>query len=209
MTESPATVTPLPALDLHDLIGSRICHDLISPIGAIGNGVELLMMDGGAKSPEMALIAESVAHANARIRFYRVAFGATTADQRIGSREIGGILSDLTRGGRLAVEWHGAADLSRAGAKMAFLAFLCLEHALPLGGRIVLAEESGRWRITGSSVRLRIEPDLWAYLVPQSDRAPAPVSPAQVQFALLPRVAREDGRRIAVEQGQDAITIAF
>ena len=37
--------------DLAALIGSRICHDLISPIGAIGNGVELLMMDGAAKTP--------------------------------------------------------------------------------------------------------------------------------------------------------------
>ena len=39
--------------DLAALVGSRICHDLISPIGAIGNGVELLMMEGAAKGPEM------------------------------------------------------------------------------------------------------------------------------------------------------------
>ena len=52
--------------DLSALIGSRICHDLISPIGAIGNGVELLMMEGRA-GPEVALIAESVAAANAQI----------------------------------------------------------------------------------------------------------------------------------------------
>ena len=55
--------------DLSALLGSRICHDLISPIGAIGNGVELLMMEGGTPSPELVLIAESVAAANARIRF--------------------------------------------------------------------------------------------------------------------------------------------
>ncbi len=47
--------------DLAALVGSRICHDLISPIGAIGNGVELMMMEGAAKGPEMALITESVA----------------------------------------------------------------------------------------------------------------------------------------------------
>ena len=66
--------------DLAALIGSRICHDLISPIGAIGNGVELMMMDGTAKTPELALIAESVANANARIRYFRVAFGSAGAD---------------------------------------------------------------------------------------------------------------------------------
>mgnify|MGYP000296592635 CR=1 FL=1 len=45
---------------LNDLIGSRICHDLISPIGAIGNGVELLGLTG-PPSPEVRLIADSVA----------------------------------------------------------------------------------------------------------------------------------------------------
>ena len=52
--------------DLAALLGSRICHDLISPIGAIGNGLELLMMDPGTHGPEMSLISESVGHANAR-----------------------------------------------------------------------------------------------------------------------------------------------
>jgi histidine phosphotransferase ChpT len=63
-------------IELTSLIGSRICHDLISPLGAIGNGVELLAMSEVAKGPEMSLIAESVENANARIRFFRVAFGA-------------------------------------------------------------------------------------------------------------------------------------
>ena len=67
--------------DLAALIGSRICHDLISPIGAIGNGVELMMMDGTAKTPELALIAESVANANARIRYANGCVANTTASR--------------------------------------------------------------------------------------------------------------------------------
>jgi len=47
------------------LIGSRICHDLISPIGAITNGLELLNMAGEANGPEMSLIGESVGNASA------------------------------------------------------------------------------------------------------------------------------------------------
>ena len=72
--------------DLSALLGSRICHDLISPLGAIANGVELLQMSGAAASPEVALIAESVANANARIRFFRVAYGIASAGQRVGRR---------------------------------------------------------------------------------------------------------------------------
>ena len=55
-------------LDLAALVGSRICHDLISPIGAIGNGVELLSLTDGDTGAEMDLINESVQNANARIR---------------------------------------------------------------------------------------------------------------------------------------------
>ena len=69
--------------DLAALIASRICHDLISPLGAIGNGVELLAMEPGGTRPEMALISESVANANARIRFFRICFGQASSDQRI------------------------------------------------------------------------------------------------------------------------------
>lgn len=78
--------------DLTALLGSRICHDLISPIGAIGNGLELLMMDGSSTSPEMVLISESVAHADARIRFFRVAYGMAQADHRIGKAEVQSVL---------------------------------------------------------------------------------------------------------------------
>jgi histidine phosphotransferase ChpT len=74
--------------DLTSLIGSRICHDLISPLGAIGNGVELLAMSGTAPGPEMDLISQSVENANARIRFFRVAFGAARGGQPRGPRSV-------------------------------------------------------------------------------------------------------------------------
>jgi histidine phosphotransferase ChpT len=111
--------------DLTALIGSRICHDLISPIGAIGNGVELLMMEGTAGGPEIALIAESVANANARIRYFRVAFGSAGRDQRIGRGEIVSIIEDTTRGGRLVIDWQGPPDMARREVKLAFLAIQC------------------------------------------------------------------------------------
>ena len=83
--------------DFSALIGSRICHDLVNPIGAIGNGVELMQMDGAVRGPELTLIAESVANANARIRFFRIAFGAS-GGQRVSKSEVLAVLSDLTHG---------------------------------------------------------------------------------------------------------------
>ena len=74
--------------DLAALIGSRICHDLISPIGAISNGVELMEMTQTDMGPEFELISESVANANARVRLFRIAFGAADPGIEIASAEI-------------------------------------------------------------------------------------------------------------------------
>ena len=99
--------------DLAALVGSRICHDLISPLGAIGNGVELLGMTGVPDGPEMDLIAESVGNANARIRFFRIAFGAAAADQRIGAGRNRLDPRGRSRDGRIAYRWQAEGDVER------------------------------------------------------------------------------------------------
>lgn len=55
--------------DLTSLVGTRICHDLVNPLGAISNGVELMTLSGVQRSPELDLIEESIQSASARIRF--------------------------------------------------------------------------------------------------------------------------------------------
>ncbi len=193
--------------DLAALIGSRICHDLISPIGAIGNGVELLMMDRASASPELALIAESVASANARIRFFRVAFGAAGGDLRIARGEVAAILADMTRGGRLTVEWASPPELSRREVKLAFLLLQCLESALAWGGRIRVETTDSGWIITATASRLRIDSALWEML--DAPRAPSQVAAAQVHFALVPSELLAQGRRLVAEMGETSIRLAF
>ena len=117
------------------LVGSRICHDLISPVGAINNGLELLGMSGAVEGPELELISDSVLHANARIRFFRVAFGAA-GDQQMGRAEILSILEDVSKAGRMSYSWAPLEGSSRSDVRMVFLALLCLETALPYGARL-------------------------------------------------------------------------
>lgn len=188
--------------DLAALLGSRICHDLIGPLGAIGNGVELLLMDGRVKGPEVDLIAESVAHANARIRFFRLAFGAARGEQPVPLPEIRAILADMTRGARLAVDWASAGNPSRLEAKQAFLAIQCLESAMPYGGRITVSHDGTRWQVEGEASRLRADPALWAIL---SGGAATEVPPSAVHFVLLADLARG----LAVESGEGRITLRF
>lgn len=193
--------------DLAALIGSRICHDLISPIGAIGNGIELMLMDGAAKGPEMALITESVAHANARIRFFRVAFGACGPDQRIGRAEVASILSDMTQGGRIAVDWVSPPDLPRRDVKLVFLLLQCAESAMPYGGLVSIERGDARWTLVASAPKLKLDMALWECLI--SPTAPPDLTPAQVQFLLVPDEFTRQHRRLTAEIAQDEIRLSF
>ena len=198
MTEKP---------DLAALLGSRICHDLISPIGAISNGLELMMMDGSQGGPEMVLISESVANANARIRFFRVAYGVAQAEQRMGRSEVQSIVSDLTRGGRLQIDWQSEADLLRREVKIAFLLIQCLESAMAYGGKIQVVMRDGRWLMTGTANRLRIEAELWEILVlPDSSAA---VAPSQVQFPLVAEELSKSQLRLTTELTATEIRLNF
>ena len=193
-------------VNLAALIGSRICHDLISPIGAITNGLELLDMAGGAQGPEMDLIADSVGNAGARIRFFRIAFGAA-GEQQMGQAEISALLADVNKGNRIQAHWGPIEPVSRSDVRMAFLALQCCETALPFGGDIQVTKQDDSWQITGTGTKISASADLWQGLV--SPDGPAQVSPAQVQFALLPAVAAEMGRQIAYDQDEAKITIRY
>ncbi|MBL9046505.1 MAG: histidine phosphotransferase [Tabrizicola sp.] len=191
--------------DLAALIASRICHDLISPLGAIGNGVELLAMERAG--PELDLLSESVAHANARIRLFRISFGAAGADQRIARSEIAQILADLSRGGRVAFEWTSASDLPRREVRLACLLLHCLETALAYGGRVHVEEADESWTIRAEAPRLRADPDLWALV--EGAPLPSGLAASQIQFALAARDLKSLGRKIAIDIGATGISLTF
>ena len=193
--------------DLAALVGSRICHDLISPIGAIGNGVELMLMEGAAKGPEMTLITESVGHANARIRFFRVAFGASGAEQRISRNEVLAVISDMSHGGRVQIDWDSPTDLPRRDVKLVFLLILCLESALPYGGRIEVERGEARWSLRATANKLKIDQGLWGGLI--NPAALTDIGPAQVQFLLVPDEITRQHRRLTSALTETEIRLSF
>ncbi len=183
-------------VNLAELIGSRICHDLISPIGAITNGLELLEMVGAVQGPEMELISGSVGSAGARIRFFRVAFGAAS-DQPLGGTEVIELLRDLEKASRVRITWNLTEPVPRNQVKLAFLAVMCCESAMPFGGEVEIETRGDAWTVTGTADKLKLDPDLWKGV--STGCFASKVSPAHVQFALLPETAAAMGRRVAVE----------
>lgn len=181
--------------NLAALIGSRICHDLISPIGAIANGLELLDLTGSAEGPEIDLIADSAGNAGARIRFFRIAYGAA-GDQMMGRAEICSVLDDVYRDTRISAHWGPLEPHPRAQVRLAFLALQCCETALPYGGQIHIRFENEHWKVTAKGETVCIDQDLWSVL--QTEGVMTNMTPAVVQFALLPEVARDLGRTVSV-----------
>lgn len=194
--------------DLATLVGSRICHDLISPIGAIGNGLELMSLTGGDdSSAEMALITDSLQNASARIRFFRIAFGAASADQRISRKEVLSILDATARGGRLSYLWTSDDDQSRRDVRIAFLLLQCFETAMPFGGDITVIRDAATWTVQASADRFKDLGDLWSGLT--QPQTVVSHTAAQVQFALLPQVLAEAGHVLNVDVAADQITATF
>lgn len=193
---------------LSALLGSRICHDLISPIGAIGNGVELLGMTGTVGGPELELISASALNANARIRFFRIAYGLSSEEQRIGRREIMGVLSDFYSETRFKVQWAVTQDCLRAEARLTLLLLQCLESALPLGGAIHITQTDTAWRLQAEAEKTKIDESIWALLAggePNLDTLGA----SQVQFALAPLAAKDMNRTVRAELSESRIALTF
>lgn len=171
------------------LIGSRICHDLISPIGAVTNGLELLELSGTAKGPELALVAESVASASARIQFFRLAFGVASPGQMTSGAEVASILAALYADGRISVNGFPPGDHPRPLVRALLLALLCAEQAVPFGGEIDISGQDRNWSVTARGSRLSPDQALWAMLEGANVNISLP--PGAVQFLMLP-VALQD-----------------
>ncbi len=193
--------------DLATLVGSRICHDLISPIGAIGNGLELLSLTDGDTAAEMTLINDSVQNANARIKYYRIAYGAASAEQMLGSTEVLSFISILARGGRFTYFWQVAQDRPRREVRCALLLLQCFEAAMPVGGDIHVRFLDNRWVLSAESLRFKIDPCLWDRIGRPCDATA--FSAAQVQFALLPGFLAEAGRSLHTKMSDDRIVLSF
>lgn len=190
------------------LIGSRICHDLISPVGAIQNGLELLAMDDRVSGPEMMLINESATNASARIRFLRVAFGLAGDGQTMGAGEITQILRDLETARRIQYDWQAVGDMPRSQVQEVFLACLCLESAMPRGGCITVSDApQGGWAVSGPGEADRPTPRLWELL--RTGTGTEGILPAHVQFVLLHGLVSGRAGQIATDMTGDGLTIRF
>jgi len=137
-------------LRIAELLAARLCHELVSPIGAINNGVELLEDDPDFAADATGLIAQSAIQATRRLQFYRVAYGSTEPIAVELGRKV---TLELFADGKIVCDWPEG--LAPAGIKLACNLFLVAGEALPRGGRLtLLAVDPLEIRAEGDGARL-------------------------------------------------------
>lgn len=149
-TERPDTghvgIDHLAGLDIASQLCSRLCHDLLSPVGAMANGLELLADE---KDPEMRkrcfeLLEQSARISADKLKFFRLAFGAAGGfDETISASEPRGLIEALVRNnGRIELSWMVAADaLPKPAVKVLLNFSLIAIESLVRGGTLDIAAE--------------------------------------------------------------------
>lgn len=148
-------------------MSSRICHDLINPIGAISNGLELLETIGQSFGPELTLVADSAARARAKLNFFRIAFGDAAEGQEVKAALLERSMLDMYEGTRFKTRLDdgGYVNISRPDAKLVALLVLCMESTLPLGGDVSLTCRTAKhWIISAEAPKTNWNEDAWGVI---------------------------------------------
>jgi histidine phosphotransferase ChpT len=157
VTLAPDTTPAGPdALDLAALLCSRVCHDLISPVGAIVNGLEVLDDSKNADDREFALnlIRKSARNASAKLQFCRLAFGAAGS---AGAQIDTGDAENMTRGfledEKTKVAWNLPRTLQpKNRVKLLLNMLIIAQQTIPRGGTLTV-DAQGQGDAAGFRIR--------------------------------------------------------
>ena len=157
---------PIAALDLAALLCSRVCHDLISPVGAIVNGLEVLEeeKDEGTKEFALDLIKKSAGTASAKLQFCRIAFGAAgSAGAQIDTGDAEKISRGFLEDDKTKLAWNlPRALLAKNRVKLLLNLLLIAGQTIPRGGQLTVdpigSGEAMGFKISASGTNAKIQP---------------------------------------------------
>jgi histidine phosphotransferase ChpT len=143
------------SLDLAALLCSRVCHDLISPVGAIMNGLEVMeeSKDEETKTFAMDLIKKSAKTASAKLQFCRIAFGAAgSAGAQIDTGDAEKVTRGLMEDDKTKVAWNlPRVLLPKNRVKLLLNMLLISAQSIPRGG-VLTVDPVGEGETMGFSV---------------------------------------------------------
>ncbi len=203
-------------LQVMELMMSRLCHDLVGPIGATVNGLELIEELGAAEAGDaLVMIGESAREASRRLRVFRIAFGFAGTQADLSFDDARELARDLTRDDKLVLDWSIAPAMSpskpgRRGIKLLLNLLLLAREALPRGGRlrvVVTPTTSGRLtlEIAAAGLGAGLPEEIGQAL--DGTLAEDRLDPRTVHGVFTRRMADAAGSRIAREAQHDRFTL--
>ncbi len=183
------------AVEFASLMCSRLCHDLLSPVGSFGNGLELLAdeRDPAMREKFVELLDSSSRAAINKLKFFRLSFGSSGGyGDSIAASDIVEAVSGLVAEGRaVTINWIGdGAPVPKPAARILLLLAQVVVEALVRGGRIDMAVEmrdgSLELAVRGSGDRVVLDAASEALFNSAGDMP----SPKTVGIALARRLAQ-------------------
>jgi histidine phosphotransferase ChpT len=195
--------------DFAGLLCARICHDLVSPVGAIGNGLELLSAEAVGDPGDFELLSDSASAASAALGFLRLAFGAVgRGAPAMAVSDLETVARNHLGRGRHRIEFAvDAQETPRAVAKLVCLGLMTAATGAPFGGVLrveALAEDPLQIGIAALDGRARLDPEAAALAM---DPLASPTTPRETHLALLPREAARQGGCVSVATEEGAVRI--
>jgi histidine phosphotransferase ChpT len=206
------TTFVLDGLDLASLACSRVCHDVISPVGAIVNGLEVLEEEKDEEMRQIALdlIKKSAAAASARLQFCRLAYGAAgSAGAMIDTSDAETVTRGLINDERTKLVWNGARQMAPKN-KVKLLLNLCVLAfaAIPRGGVVTVSVQGEGDKleatIEAKGVNARVAKGAAALIAGEPESGTVDAHSIQPYFAGV--VARSCAMAVSVESEADVVT---
>lgn len=203
----------LDSLDLAALLSSRVCHDVISPVGAIVNGLEVLEeeKDQEMRGHALALIKSSAQEASSRLQFCRLAFGAAgSKGSSIDTGDAEHVTRQLLADERTRLDWRVPRVLLPKN-KVKLLLNLCLiaDASIPRGGDISVSakgeDDAMSFHVEAKGVNARVTPGVASLLSGEPEDGAIDARAIQAYYAGL--VARSCGLEVSLALSGDVVTI--
>lgn len=203
---------PVDGPELASLIAAKLCHDFISPSGAIMSGLDLLNDPTAQdmRDDALSLITDSARKMVALVQFCRVAFGAATTAERFTAAELQALVDGVTSGGRATLAWDlQVEDFGKPQARaLVNLAYLSVA-ALPMGGAATVSvrQDGARLLMEGiaEGARARLKAEAATGLA--GERLTEGLAGQWVQPYWLWLTADQHGGSLAVEVGEGRVAL--
>jgi histidine phosphotransferase ChpT len=199
-------------LDLAALLCSRVCHDVISPVGAIGNGLELYDdpdIDEDTRQTALDMIRTSATTAAAKLKFCRIAFGAAgSAGAFIDLGEAGEMAKGFVASEKAKLDWQAPREnRPKQQVKLLLNMMLMAMTGVPRGGTVSVAVDGDTLLVRAQGERAKIQEPIAEVLAGTADLAALDARLVQPYYAKL--LAESAGLELTMDMdGEDVVVRA-